>query len=175
MSVLIRPAVEADAAGIAYVHVESWRTSYRGLIPDETLDNLSTERREASWQESIRREQNAVFVAEAGGRIVGFIAGGPEREGFIRESDGIAYDGELYAIYLLEETQGQGIGTQLLERLAVHMAAAGYERLLVWVLSDNEPGCRFYEARGAMFETRRMITIVGVDLEESGYGWDLPI
>jgi GNAT superfamily N-acetyltransferase len=175
MSVKIRAAVPDDAEGIALAHVASWQTSYRGLIPDEDLDNLSIERREAAWLESIRREANAVFVAEVEGRIVGFIAGGPEREGMLRESDGVAFDCELYAIYLLEEVKRQGIGTRLLARFGEYMVVAGFERLLVWVLTDNEAGCRFYEVHGGAFETRKMVNMFGVDLEETSYGWDLPL
>ncbi len=33
----IRTATAADAAGIARVHVETWRDAYAGLIPNEVL------------------------------------------------------------------------------------------------------------------------------------------
>ena len=35
--VTFRPAAAGDAAAIAALHVESWRTAYRGLVPDEFL------------------------------------------------------------------------------------------------------------------------------------------
>jgi len=38
---MIRPALPNDAAEIARVHVDSWRSSYRGLLADEFLDSLS--------------------------------------------------------------------------------------------------------------------------------------
>jgi hypothetical protein len=31
----IRPATAADAAVIAKVHADSWRTTYPGIVPDE--------------------------------------------------------------------------------------------------------------------------------------------
>ncbi len=43
---LIRPAVFKDAAAIAHVHIDAWRTTYRSLMPDDVLDNLSFERRQ---------------------------------------------------------------------------------------------------------------------------------
>jgi ribosomal protein S18 acetylase RimI-like enzyme len=170
-----RPAEEGDAAGIARVHVASWRTTYAGLIPDETLANLSEARRAEGWQESIHREANYVFIAVDGDEIVGFAAGGPEREDTLRESDGMAFDGELYAIYILDEYQGRGIGRKLFLMVAEALFMAGFHRMLLWVLTKNEAGRRFYEAMGGTAEPARMVQIVGVDLEETGYGWDLPI
>jgi len=41
----VRPAVAADAPAIARVHVASWREAYRGIIPQQVLDELD----EAEW------------------------------------------------------------------------------------------------------------------------------
>jgi hypothetical protein len=46
---LIRPAHLDDAPGIARVHVDSWRTTYKGVIPDTILANLSYEARTQQW------------------------------------------------------------------------------------------------------------------------------
>ncbi|PJN55835.1 hypothetical protein PAEVO_25570 [Paenibacillus sp. GM2FR] len=37
----IRHANEQDAAGIANVHVNSWKTTYKGIVDDSFLENLS--------------------------------------------------------------------------------------------------------------------------------------
>jgi len=175
MTIEYREAGEPDAPGIARVHVASWRTTYGGIIPDETLANLSEERRAEGWRESIRREANYVFVAEDDEEIIGFVAGGPEREETVRRSDGLLFDAELYAIYLLAEYRGRGIGARLFHMLAEALFMAGFRRMLLWVLTENESARRFYEAIGGAAEPPRMVRIVGVDLEETGYGWELPI
>ncbi len=41
--VRIRPATPKDAQGIAWVHVETWRAAYAGLIPANVLAQLSVE------------------------------------------------------------------------------------------------------------------------------------
>src|ERR1041385_8579918 len=48
---VIRPAAPEDAPAIARVHVESWRTTYRGIFPQGLLDGLSIEDRARSWNE----------------------------------------------------------------------------------------------------------------------------
>ncbi|MBI3742262.1 MAG: GNAT family N-acetyltransferase, partial [Chloroflexi bacterium] len=105
----IREASCDDAAAIARVHVESWRTSYRDFLPEDFLAHLSVERREQQWREQLCAENSTAFcfVAEADSKqIVGFASGGAAR------SDREKCDGELYAIYLLEAYQRRGIGKE---------------------------------------------------------------
>lgn len=47
---LTRTAVPEDALAIAEVHVSSWRTTYRGLLPDSVLAAQSVEHRELAWR-----------------------------------------------------------------------------------------------------------------------------
>ena len=95
---LIREASPSDAAAIARVHVDSWRTTYAGIVPADYLANLSYTRREQFWRDilSTPTPSGCVYVAaQDTGEIVGFASGGPERSG------NAIYRGELYAIYLL--------------------------------------------------------------------------
>jgi hypothetical protein len=48
----IRPARPGDETAIARVHVDSWRTTYRGIMPDDVLAGQSVERRERQWTQS---------------------------------------------------------------------------------------------------------------------------
>lgn len=38
-----------DAMGVAQVHVRSWQVGYRGLMPDDYLDQLRPEERAAKY------------------------------------------------------------------------------------------------------------------------------
>lgn len=171
MALVVRPARPDDAAGIARVHVATWRSTYRGLIPDEYLDNLKEETRAAYWKDVITRDVGApdqpfVMVAEKSGRgVVGFAVGGPERRGDPR------FKGELGAIYILEAHQRQGIGTRLVQAVARELLQRGCSTMLVWVLAKNP--CRpFYEALGGRRIRSETITIGGATLENWAYGWD---
>jgi hypothetical protein len=39
--VLVRAAKEQDASAIAHVHVQSWLTTYSGIVPDDYLASLN--------------------------------------------------------------------------------------------------------------------------------------
>lgn len=163
----IRPATLDDVDGIAKVHVDSWRTTYRGIMPDAFLDSLSYERRAEQRRNKMLeggKKEWSFVAANDDGRIIGFALGGHERDGTP------GYDGELYAIYLLDECQRQGIGRKLTLAVARELAAHGLTSMLVWVLADNSSR-KFYEHLGAVEVARKMIVIGGMELEEIGYGW----
>jgi GNAT superfamily N-acetyltransferase len=159
----IRLAEMQDAAAIAHVHVQSWLTTYNGLVPEEYLASLNEAERVPLWQEWLTRDIN-VFVAEFEGKIVGFAGGGPIREPLA------AYDAELYAIYLLEEVQGRGIGKDLLSAVAEALVGKDHRSMLVWVL-EQTPAVRFYEKTGAEHLMSKRIEIGGISLTELALGW----
>jgi GNAT superfamily N-acetyltransferase len=164
----IRPAVPADSEGIARVRIDTWYVAYRGLIADEFLAGLSLERDTARWQENFANHRPPfTFVAEAEGGVVGFCCGGPER-GADPE-----YGGELYAIYILPERQGQGIGKALLDAGCGWLSKNGFTKMLIWVLKDNQPARAFYAALGGRPVREKPVEIGPQTLVEVGYGFQL--
>ena len=166
---MIRPATADDAAAVAHVHVSSWRSTYRGLMPDAVLDSLSVERRAEFWRGVIQRAKTQfVFVVEDEDRIVGLVNGGLEQE-----ADPY-YTAELYALYLLEDYQGRGYGKALFRATVKTFVERGHAAMLLWVLSSN-PSRGFYEAQGGRYLKTKPLELGGVTLTEVAYGWnDLP-
>jgi ribosomal protein S18 acetylase RimI-like enzyme len=165
----IREAVPGDAPGIARVHVESWRTTYAGIMPDDLLANLSVERRTEFWNRVLSeyRTSNHVFVAlDEQAEIVGFVSGGKPQhpmEGF---------DGELYAIYLLQSAQGKGYGRSLFHALCQRLREAGFKTMLLWVADENLSARRFYEAMGGeLLSNDKVETFGDKQVREVAYGW----
>ena len=140
----IRRATEDDAPGIAAVHVESWRAAYRGVMPDDVLDSLSVDRREREWRPRLGPDAPSVaFVAEHGGRIVGFCAVAPSRDDDAGE--GVA---EVGALYVAQAAWRRGIGSLLVSAARDELREAGYRELTLWVLPENAPALAFYERLG---------------------------
>jgi ribosomal protein S18 acetylase RimI-like enzyme len=168
MPFTIRKAKVEDAPGIAQVHVDSWRTTYRGLLEAELLASLSYERRAETWRSTLANPDSASFfyVAETeNGEIVGFVAAGP---GQPEETDAEA---EIYAIYILENAQGQGLGRLLMQAAMGELVRRGFQSILLWVLKDNLTACRFYEAMGGKYLKEKPITIGNLTLMEAAYVW----
>ena len=164
---IIRQAEAKDALGIARVHVDSWRTTYAGIVSDEFLASLSYEGREKMWRDALSSpaSQSFLYVAETLEReIAGFASAGPERD---RDEN---YQGEVYALYLLQSQQRKGIGSLLFRAAARELQTQGHRSLLVWVLQAN-PSCKFYEALGGEYVREKNIEIGSRQLVEVAYGW----
>ncbi len=163
----VREAREEDADSIARVHVDSWRTTYRGIIANTFLEALSYDDRERYWRSLLVQtgRTSLIYVAEDDdGEIVGFACGGPARE------DNPAYRGEVFAIYIIQSAQRRGIGRALIAAIVQRLLQQGIESLLIWVLSEN-PSTAFYKALGGQQIQEKSIEIGGVKLREIAYGW----
>jgi ribosomal protein S18 acetylase RimI-like enzyme len=164
----VREANLNDVQAIARVHVDTWRTTYQGIIPESYLAKLSYQQRESAWQKILENATSSsqfVYVAESdSGEIIGFADGGKERTG------DRTYKGELYAIYVLEAYQRQGIGSNLTLSVTDKLSKLGFNSMLVWVLGDN-PACRFYETLGGQKVYEKQIERGRVMLKEIAYGW----
>ena len=165
---LTREATYSDIPAIARVHVDTWRSAYSGIVPDEVLTDLSYEKRENAWQsvfEQAAHSDGFTYVSEdETGRIIGFLNGGRERTG-----DRL-YQGEINAIYILSSHQHRGVGRELVRLAVEKLWRIDIHSMLVWVLEDN-PACKFYEALGGQIVQSKNIEMRGSTLIELAYGW----
>jgi len=137
----IRTATQEDAPSITRVQIETWRTTYRGIVPDAYLAGLDAEQRTIRWREHLKSPER-ILVAELGGEVVGFIS----------------------------KTQRMGIGTALLIELARRLVDDGFQKMAVWVLEANA-ALRFYERLGAVRVAGKEHQIGGALLPLAAYGW----
>lgn len=166
--ITIRLARISDAPAIAGLDVETWRTTYAGVLSASYLVGLSERRREAGWRGVILREPRDVRVAvDAAGAVRGFGSCGPNRAHPL-------FAGEVFTLYVAPDWQNQGIGRRLLIALFRRLVTAGRRSTIVWVLRDN-PARFFYERLGARQVSRRSLAVGGTAVEAIAYGWrDLP-
>jgi GNAT superfamily N-acetyltransferase len=163
---LVRTATPDDAPAVARVHVETWRATYAGLIPQAVLDGLSVERREAFWRSIAEAPgEHRLLVAEAAGRVVGFASTGPARDDDLPPGSG-----ELEAIYVEPAAWGKGHGARLFRRAVADLRERGIAPLVLWVLTENARGRRFYDAMGWRPDgAARPIDFDGTAVEEVRY------
>jgi len=154
----IREAVADDAPGVARVVIDTWRTAYADLMPSELLASLDLAEREAALRRALGPSDDgrATFVAERdgpgepGGRVIGFASVGP-----CRDEDASEGEGELYALNVLPEHWGTGLGAELLARASRRLEELGCAPVSLWVLSENARARRFYEREGFVLDPAR--------------------
>ncbi len=164
--VVLRPALPRDADAISRVHVETWQSTYAGLVSSDYLARMSVARSAPQWHRVAAKAEkgNDLMVAEIDEQVIGFVSFGPTR------NPEMPYGGEIYALYIAVDWQGQGLGRRLLATALSALAKEGHNGAMVWVLTAN-PARFFYEAMGGQRAGERMETFAKQDLEELAYGW----
>lgn len=161
-SIHIRVANPTDAEQIAFVHIDSWRTTYRRILTDNFLDKMNLKERTNYWSKILTNKSESVFVAD-NGKVIGFAAAG-------ESSNKKCFDCILYAIYILQQYQKNNIGRQLLRATVKYLQTNGHKSMYVWVLQDNNSKT-FYERLGGEIIDKKEIEIDGQKHIEIAYGW----
>jgi GNAT superfamily N-acetyltransferase len=144
----LRAATPGDALAIATVQVLSWQHTYAFGLDADWLAALSPEKWAARHYTRLEDPSSTVVcrVGEVDGRVVGFSMVGPARPG---EDETIPDTvGEMYAIYLLPERLGQGLGRRLLAGGRDDLRDAGRTSMFLWVMEGNHGAIAFYAREG---------------------------
>jgi L-amino acid N-acyltransferase YncA len=134
-----------DASSVASVHVESWRSTYRGIVDQDMLDSMSVKQSTAEWRGRIISldSQSGLWVTPGEGDVVGFA-----NFGLARDVDATSSTVELMALYVEPTAWSSGAGAALMFRVLHEMRNLAFDEATLWVLIENERGRRFYERQG---------------------------
>ncbi len=158
--VIVRPVRRDDmhdAAGVAdvlnHIIAEGRHTALAGHFSPEA---------EMAFLQSLR-PRSELFVAEVGGRIVGFQVIEPFVT-YTPTMDHVCH----FGTYVLAGYRRHRIGRMLAQTTLAFARAYGYEKAVVYVLAHNEAGLGYYRSLG--FQERGMLTrqtkIAGVYYDE---------
>jgi GNAT superfamily N-acetyltransferase len=162
---IVREATLADCPAVAKVHVQSWKESFAGIVPQPFLDKMSVEQRAQAFESRFSDGSYKMYVAEVSEQgLVGFADFGAPREIIA------TYEAELYAIYLLPEFQRKGLGERLFHQGVEFLIRSNKSSMYLLTL-EISPYKSFYEKMGGQVIGRNQIEIEGVVYDELVYGW----
>ncbi len=137
MTVVIKPIeTHAELMGKAYVHWKAWHEAYPDLVDAAYLDRMTLERCE---QNAAKWGGDGLLIAVENDRVIGFVGYGDRGE----EAPNV---GEIFALYILSDCYGTGVGKALMDAALEKLSA--YPAVCLWVLKDNRRAIRFYEKCG---------------------------
>lgn len=149
-----------DPYAVSRVYEQSWKSAYRGIVPQSYLDAIPAGR----WASLVAIEGWHNLVALDGEAVVGVCCFSRSRFA------GYADWGEIISLYLLPAFTGAGLGRRLMERALAELRSQGYSRVFLWVLEENLPARRFYEKVGFVSNgVEQWDNIGGRDLKELMY------
>jgi len=139
----LRTAVYEDAAAIARLHDQVWRTTYRDLATPAAWEGLTEAVRAERWRETLADPGRwTTLVAERDGAIAGFGSAGAPSETMFEGR------GEIRWLHVDPQVQGAGLGRALMAALAGELAARGYGGCALAVVVGNDRAIGFYRRLG---------------------------
>jgi ribosomal protein S18 acetylase RimI-like enzyme len=134
----VRAAIPQDARAIGAVHMQCWREAYSHLVSERFLQQQTPEQAAERWAQALGTptEGRTVHVGTVDDRVVGFASSGPSRD------EPPVRDLQLWAIYLLADHHGSGLGQRLLD------AVLGDRPASLWMAKDNPRALAFYRRNG---------------------------
>jgi len=153
-----------DARILGEIHSSSWKKAYRGIVPDEILDNISVEKSQKYFEKALSEGREEDYLVFAGDKAVGLMCIGK-----CRDEDKDDTYGEIWTIYLLPEYWNKGIGSYFINWGLNELKNRNYKRVTLWVFEENLNARKFYEKMGFKYDgTKKEITI-GKKLMELRY------
>ena len=164
---IVRRMTGDDIEVVAALHVDSWRSAYRGIMADDYLDERAPADRQQHWTERLRQPSpaQAGFIAEHGGHPVGFV--------FLLGDADARYGTLLDNLHVAAAVRGAGVGRALLSAAAREIVERRWQRgLYLWVFAANTGARRFYERHGGeAVEHAELTTADGLPHPAVRYAW----
>lgn len=156
----IRAAVPGDVGAVQRVARRAWHEAHGEIIGEEAVEALLEKwYGKAQLLDAIEREDAPMFVAiDDGDDVVAFAQGGSSDDG--------PADAIVTRIYVLPAYWGEGIGTTLLQRLFDELRQAGYDRVWLAVMAENDLARSFYDAHGFDRHEKRTVDLVGQSVDD---------
>lgn len=145
---------------ISKIYEDSWRFSYKGIIPQDFLDKIP----KGNWNKNfdISDWKTVVFILD--GNYIGTSSFSKSRLEKYNES------AEVISIYFLPKYIGLGYGKRLLDFVVKELKEMGYTEVFLWVLEDNYRARNFYEKYGFKLDSDFVeAKIAGKKLKEVRY------
>lgn len=154
MVITIKPMVTAEEIeGKSRVHWQTWREAYDEILPVDFQEKMTLDKCRFFSQ----KYPENTLIALDDAKVVSFVSYGD-----FRDSATIA--GEIFALYVLKDYYGKGVGRQLIQ--AAFAALDGYQEIILWVLEDNKRAIAFYEKMGFVFDGQEKVIDLGEAVKE---------
>lgn len=142
MNILFRKATGKDCLALAELKGNVWKTTYRGIYSDESLDHYDVEKNQKIFESIVANPEIELYLAEHHGVPVGLMTCGKPFKPFLH------YQQEIGLLYILKAYQRRSIGKGFFQLARRQVEESGYHEFLVSVNKLNQPAIDFYLVMG---------------------------
>jgi GNAT superfamily N-acetyltransferase len=150
------------------LHAESWRTTYRSILPDAYLGQEIFKERKRFWRGRFLApgmDRRYVLLAELAKGLVGFVC--------VLLDEEPEWGACLDNLHARSKFEGQGLGRQLFTKATEWvMEKESVWPIHLWVFKSNHAGRRFYDAlNGHIVERKDKQMPGGANVPSRRYLW----
>lgn len=151
MDAVFRIAVPADAPVLTQTRRKAWESTYRGIYPDEMIDQFDFAYYLAKDEKRIADPDQLVFLLMDAERCGGYLCMGPPAYGPYKD-----FRFCLNALYLLPAYQGLGYGRQAFALAAEECRRRGMQKFFCGCNAHNLKARSFYGHMGGHLGRARL-------------------
>lgn len=141
----LRKGVPGDGELIAQTRQKCWATTYRGIFPDDAIDQFDYGWHIARDEKRLHDPDFHYYLVMDGDQCVGYVSCGKVKQGTFKD-----YSFRLQSAYLLKEYRGRGIGKRMMEQVFQDCRNAGFNKLFWECSPHNHSAIGFYTHLGAV-------------------------
>lgn len=151
MKHIIRKMTKEDCKDITHVITIAWNETYRGIVPDDILDNMYLNEKERTQKacDRFNENDNHQFVLEVDSKIVGYMNVG------LVDDKNYPNCGEIHAIYIINGYKGYGYGKEMIEVGIKELKVMNCDKMIIGCLVGN-PTNEFYKHIGGKLIKQRI-------------------
>lgn len=142
MEYLLRLAKESDCKELSKLKHDVWSETYRGIYPDEKIDNFDYEQNSKKFLNIINNPKIELYVVEYKDKLVGYMSCGalyrPYKD----------YKQEIGLLYILKEYQRKSMGKKLFNLAYASIKKKGYNEFIICCNKYNTKAQLFYKKMG---------------------------
>ena len=139
---IIRQAIKEDCPKLSILKKQIWETTYRGIYPDEKIDNYDYSENQKKFKNFIDNASQQLYVVEDKNELIGYIEFGEPHRPF---QD---YSQEIGLFYIREDYQRQGLGRKLFNMAYDYIKNTGVDKFFISCHKYNTNAQKFYEKMG---------------------------
>lgn len=143
MDYFIRKVQQGDELNLAYIQIESWKAAFQDILSAEILQQATDLTHATAMYKQLLDENignGYILEVDSQPHCIAWW-------GKARDNDMSDY-AELICIHSLQDNWRKGCGTQMMNRIMDDMKAAGYDKVMLWVFTNNVRARKFYESCG---------------------------
>ena len=140
---MFRNYTKEDIPAIARIFTDSWRTTYKELLPVELLDSMDYTWSEKYFTDYLKEAGHGAFVSvDDDNQVTGFVTYMPYTE---KIPDSLLLD----SLHISPLHRGKGIGKKLIYMVGVYAWEQGFQKMVLSLVIGNDRAENIYKHLGA--------------------------